>query len=539
MVKDVSFHSPLTIANGIQGTETQLYLQPLADSSSKNISSEFRIYVYHSDQWNETCRGTILLELEADETEVDAGKEAKARLAQYRRRFEEGAQLCGKPVSKDRMYKYIKHIGLDYGPAFQALQQLSYNDEGVAIGRVKTFDRSTTETGHHDQSHVIHPTTLDALFQLMIVALSKGAEEDIPTVMPTRIGKLWIAGQGISHPTISSVNAHAEAVFSGRRKAHGGMFAMNETTNDILISLENTEVTTVATREAVTQSQSLKKRLVYRYAWKPDLELLSHPQVLEYCERKRPHRASEADFYQDLGFVLIMYLSDALHALTEQDLCCLGPHLHQYVKWSSFQLERFHAGSLPNLSSSHSKWISLEHDMEYREILVSQLESTKQGKFFVRIGRSLLPILKGELDPLAFMFQDGWVPEFYREINKNVVCYEPFNEYIDLMSHKNPGLKVLEVGAGTGATTDFMLDALSSHEEGGVRTLDCAHYDYTDLSPAFFESAATRFERYHGKMRFKVLDVETDPSNQGFELGTYDLILAASVRHQYPGMSKR
>ena len=128
------------------------------------------------------------------------------------------------------------------------------------------------------------------------------------------------------------------------------------------------------------------------------------------------------------------------------------------------------------------------------------------------------------------MFQDDSVPEFYREVNSKVVCYEPLYRYLDAMSHKNPGLTILEIGAGTGASTDYILDALKSHDKGAASIRNCSQYDYTDISPAFFEAAADRYEPYGDIIRFKVLDIEQDPSEQGFDTGSYDLILAASVR---------
>ena len=307
---------------------------------------------------------------------------------------------------------------------------------------------------------------------------------------------------------------------------------MDQITNDILVSVENAEVTTVAMREAVTQSQNLKKRLCYKFAWRPDLDLLSHRQVLEYCESKRPHQAaSDVEFLEDLGFILINFLSEAVGSLTERDLSSTAPHIRQYVKWSRFELDRFHAGSLPNLSCSHSKWNNLLRDTDYRRSLISRVESTKQGKFYTKIGRNLLQMLKGQLDPLTYLFQDDSIPEFYREMNSKVTGFGPLNKYLDAMSHENPDLKIMEIGAGTGATTEFILEGLSSQKEEGVYTLDCTQYDYTDISPAFFESAATKFEKNHGRMRFKVLDIEIDPAKQGFELGTYDLIFAAAVCH--------
>ena len=164
-------------------------------------------------------------------------------------------------------------------------------------------------------------------------------------------------------------------------------------------------------------------------------------------------------------------------------------------------------------------------------MLCDDVEQTVQGKFFVRLGHNLVSMLRGDIDPLTFMFEDDAVPEFYREVNREVVCYEPLKKYLKLLCHKNPGFKMLEIGAGTGSTTDYILNALSSHPQSATGPLQCSQYDYTDISPAFFEGASERYRIHGDRLRFKVLDIESDPSKQGFELGTYDLIFAASVFH--------
>ncbi len=528
-IEDVTFDKPLTVASDSKGTETQIYLRPVGGSYNKERCSEFSICINNGDRWDETCRGTIKVEFESPITEVDAGKESQARLCHYRQIFEEGVHRCERAVDSEYMYEYMKSIGLDYGFSFRALQQLHYSEHGIAHGRVQVYQWSTQSTAQHPQPHIIHPTTLDALFQLMLVALSKGTEERLPTIMPTRISKLWIAGHGVSHPYIGAVKANAQATFSGRRKASGSMFALDETTNELLVSLEMTEVTTLTIRENFTKPPKSKGRLCYSLSWKPDIGLLSDRQLSEYCERTRPDRVSDAEFYEDLGFVLLKFMSDALDAIFAGNSLTPDSHLHKYVGWAKFQVERFHDGVLPNLSNRSSKWTLLSRDSRYRKKLTEQLESTNQGKFFVSLGRQLPQILQGLLDPLPYMFQDDSVPNFYREINNKVICYEPFNQYLDLMCHKHPGIKVLEIGAGTGATTAFILSALSSHRENGLRALDCNLYDYTDISPAFFETAAGDYQEHSSRMRFKVLDIEADPAIQGFDLGTYDLIVAASV----------
>lgn len=56
-----------------------------------------------------------------------------------------------------------------------------------------------------------------------------------------------------------------------------------------------------------------------------------------------------------------------------------------------------------------------------------------------------------------------------------------------------------------------------------------SRFDYTDLSPFFFEAAERQFRELGSKIHFKKLDIESDPESQGFEVGSYDIVVAAMV----------
>ena len=59
-----------------------------------------------------------------------------------------------------------------------------------------------------------------------------------------------------------------------------------------------------------------------------------------------------------------------------------------------------------------------------------------------------------------------------------------------------------------------------------------SHYMYTDISAAFFEQARQKFQPYTNIMEYQVLDAEQDVTKQeGFELESYDLIVAQNVIH--------
>ncbi|HKR63434.1 MAG TPA: beta-ketoacyl synthase N-terminal-like domain-containing protein, partial [Thermoanaerobaculia bacterium] len=84
------------------------------------------------------------------------------------------------------------------------------------------------------------------------------------------------------------------------------------------------------------------------------------------------------------------------------------------------------------------------------------------------------------------------------------------------------GLRILEIGAGTGGTTVAVLDALAGTD---------AEFCFTDVSPHFVKRAEQTFRGRLANMRFAALDIERDPAAQGFEAGTFDVIIAANVLH--------
>ncbi|KAK5999184.1 Highly reducing polyketide synthase alt5 [Cladobotryum mycophilum] len=94
--------------------------------------------------------------------------------------------------------------------------------------------------------------------------------------------------------------------------------------------------------------------------------------------------------------------------------------------------------------------------------------------------------------------------------------------YIGLGSTKNPNLAILEIGAGTGATTNYIL------QKAGQKL---SNYTFTDISAGFLAAATNKFATHASVMDFKTLDIEQDPIGQGFQPESFDLIVAANVLH--------
>jgi SAM-dependent methyltransferase len=142
-------------------------------------------------------------------------------------------------------------------------------------------------------------------------------------------------------------------------------------------------------------------------------------------------------------------------------------------------------------------------------------------------GSRLGGVLKGEVDPLQLLFPNGSF-----ELTEALYQHSPFAKaynalMAELAAHvaaavpEGRTLRCLEVGAGTGGTSAYVLPVLPA---------DRTEYWYTDLSKLFLERAREKFGA-HPFLRFGLFDVERDGVAQGFTAGSFDLILASNVVH--------
>jgi microcystin synthetase protein McyD len=82
-------------------------------------------------------------------------------------------------------------------------------------------------------------------------------------------------------------------------------------------------------------------------------------------------------------------------------------------------------------------------------------------------------------------------------------------------------LRILEIGAGTGATTARLVPHLPARR---------TEYVFSDASDVFTNHAATTFQAY-SFLHYAVLDIDRNPADQGFASRQFDIIVAANVLH--------
>lgn len=147
--------------------------------------------------------------------------------------------------------------------------------------------------------------------------------------------------------------------------------------------------------------------------------------------------------------------------------------------------------------------------------------------FVQRCGERMKSLLVGKEDPLEMIFPNGSMDVaegFYQK--SPIACYynhiarEILREAVKSLPAENR-LRLLEIGAGTGGTTAWLLPVLPS-----ARTV----YAFTDVSPLFLNYAQKKFGDY-SFVRYDLLDIEQNPEEQGFQFHDFDVIVAANVLH--------
>ncbi len=144
-----------------------------------------------------------------------------------------------------------------------------------------------------------------------------------------------------------------------------------------------------------------------------------------------------------------------------------------------------------------------------------------------RCGAKLSEVLLGRQDPVQLIFPEGdltTATKLYQESTiakiMNAIVQQVIIKAIESLP-KDRGIRLLEIGAGTGGTTSYIIPHLNP---------DSTEYLFTDIGTLFITKAQEKF-RDRQFVRYQQLDIEVEPLNQGFEYEQHDIIIAANVLH--------
>ncbi len=415
------------------------------------------------------------------------------------------AKTTPRVVNSARFYGEMAKIGFVYGPEFQGLTNISSSvTEELASSEVINRNKQSQSV------FTLHPATIDACLQLLIVAMSKGLMRNLMELsVPTVIEELEIS----SGPDV--MNAHAynlpgskdstsiQCMTDGKMVLHASGIQLHP--------LEDSNVSDEGDVYAAARLQ-----------WLPDFDFVDFTTLFSPPKSDR----IETRLHEELVLLYIIETAEKLEGLAPSQ-----PHFAKFRDWLNLQIGIARTGTYELIE--HPEHYVLFTSAERQALIDEHITSLMQmGRTSVTIGLKRIfdnaeRLFTGEADTLDILLQDNILAQIYDVISFD---YAPF---IRSLAHTRPNLRILEVGAGTGGTTEAILRSITNAGDMPAYS----NYTFTDVSAGFFPAAKERFA-YASNLEFKVFDITKEPFEQGFEASSYDLILASNVIHATPSLKQ-
>ncbi|KAM4054373.1 KR domain-containing protein [Hirsutella rhossiliensis] len=157
-----------------------------------------------------------------------------------------------------------------------------------------------------------------------------------------------------------------------------------------------------------------------------------------------------------------------------------------------------------------------------------------QYLLFQRIIQHLPDVLSGRSHALSLLMEDDLWSKLYREryVKSDVLL---LRNWFELYCHKMPHANIIEVGGGSAASSVSILRKIGGQSG---ETPWFSRYVFTDISTGWFEDAQKLLEPWQQHVSFEKLEIDQDPTTQGFVKGSFDVVLAVNVLHTTENISR-
>ncbi len=458
--------------------------------------------------------------------------------------------FCTEPVDVPGLYDGLAACGLQFGPRFRGIESITRGPD-QSFARIRIPADATADIG----AYRLHPLLLDAAWQTVAAIRPPNAAEGL--FIPMGVDSLDLfASPGDSawvHTSIRPPQNGADSLHVDVRLFDD---AGRPTASINGLTLKR------AARESLRRAGSRRiDDWLYEIRWRPQsaaldvaASLLSPAAIVQSAGPIWSAAAVEHDLprharmLEDMERLSERYVAEALTKL--------GVAIRPGSRFSPEALADHIRASAPHrrllsrmadilaragvVRPREGAWeVCAEFNGETAETHWDRIRKTfpacdAELQLLHRCGKNLAGVLRGSCDPLTLLFPDGSVEPlrrvygespFARATNRTVQAAIQA-AIADVPSDRR--VRVLEIGAGTGGTTDCVLAATAGRDR---------EYVFSDVSPMFLTQARRRFAAEPG-MKFEMLDIERPPADQGFADRKFDVAVAVNVLHATADLSR-
>ncbi len=442
------------------------------------------------------------------------------------------------PFDVEDFYTHMSDLGLRYGEEFRSVRELAVSP-GKSAGRVSLSEGSAKRASEYP----LHPVLLDGALHVFSAgnAVLEGRKGRMK--LPVRFARI----QFLRSPGAAClVNA---AVTQCNDELVEGDIALYNEAGEPCVLVEGFRAISLAAARRSGAPGGIRD-LIYNVEWERSPATAQRPP-LSPAPLARLHQAASDALEQIIATRGRTKLEATLAAEDELAAALVAA---AFRKMGAEQ-EPFTAESLGVVAPMRAVFERLARHLAERGLLErkgDQWRSTlafspvadassgalnafisahpghlPEGLLCANTCAELGPILRGEKDAVQILFSGSGaeiLDQFYGDGLFASQWLNAIASALRLAASQLPegrGLRILEVGAGTGGLAAHVLPLF----ERGLHS-----YTFSDVSPGFFGAAAQKLANFP-EVEFKVLDLEKPGTAQGFEPGTFDFIVGTNVIH--------
>ena len=550
VVEDFQMRTALVFpeTDGADGSEEEgLSLQVLLDDAGDDGSRRVRVLSRGATDEDWTLHAEGRVSTGPDSGAAAAGEELDPA------RLKAGLAL----VELAAYYRAKAEVGINLGPSFRTLQAL-WSRPGEALGEI-SLPESVGRSGLD-----IHPLLLDGCFQVMAAARAQGGSDEAVTYLPFGWERLALP-ERLPDSLLCHVRMRGEpdGASAESREVISADIALYDLDGSPIGAMSGYTVKR-ATRSALLAAVEGIDELLYEVVWRdralpPGIlpaDFLPSPSAAasrshpfsRYLDDEGVEVADEIDLQGEMERASWCHALSALETLgwkreagavldpeeLRERLEILSEHANLLRRMleilaRSGVLQTKDRGFVVMVGADQPLPDRVPPDSEAYLAAVTERfpHAVNEIGLFRRCAGALPEVLRGNEDPLSLLFGDAepTAGDLYRLAPVWRAANRMIGEVVRTLVDELPDgrrLRVLEVGAGIGSATEYILPVLP---DGRFDLM------YTDISAGFFAEAEARFSTGDVSIDYRVLDIEKDPLDQGFEPHAYDLIIAANVLH--------
>ncbi|KAL6230297.1 hypothetical protein BDW75DRAFT_248783 [Aspergillus navahoensis] len=497
---DVTFSRPMVFSSSVAVVETILQFRShnVGTRSSGTTATHwthFSILSMRNDNSAvEHCTGLVRSILASGPNEVDNTVEALQSWNGYKNEHAAILQKPTKAQPASRVYDRLTNLGLFFGPAFRNITQIHTGD-GFGHAELQIKDTAARMPEGVEYPLPIHPTLLDAVFQMMICCGT--VKDNSPAMAPSLIESLYISAS--IPPVGSRMSGYSTLNPKVRLQQSGNVVLSDDAWSEPKVILKGF----VCTELASTQLRHAPRKICTRMDWRKDV-LSSQITAGRFWNSLPVFSPGVFKNARAWNRTAILCAQKACSALTHQTGGQVtSPTLARYIDC----LKTIAVEPLDEIlgESENIESCPVMETIETVESGLTQILSPSD---------EAEPIITSDL---ISRFLDGAV---HRSFVDFVV-----SEFLDRAGDVNPDSHILEVGDGSTSCAASVLRRVAP------RTAGCARLTTYTLAAHESEalSQAKPISKEWSSFDSKPLNLEKDPEKQGFEAGSYDYIIMTDL----------